>query len=98
MSRSIFYIDDDFVLSSEHMTDEVLVVHCDVYNWNHRVLKRMYVEWGKMIVDSGEEGYKYLDSFSPNPKFCEFAAFKHMGLDFDLDGIMHSHYRFTIGE
>lgn len=96
MSKAVFYIDEDFVLSTEHHNDESLVVHCNVFRNSHGVMKKICKEFAKLTLDAEAGGYVYLDTYSPNPKFCEMWGFTHMGIDFEYEGKMHSHYRYEL--
>ena len=97
MSSCIFYIDKDLTISTEHMDRDSLVVHCEIRRSSHGVIKKFYKEFAKLTSDSEEEGYKYLDAYSPNRKFCELACFVEMGLEFNYEGRVHSHYRYYLG-
>lgn len=98
MSKSIFYIDEDFSISTEHSDAETLVVHCDVNRHSHGVMKKIYKEFAKLTLEAAESRYKYLDTYSPTPKFCEMLCFEYMGVDFEHEGKVHSHYRYSLGE
>lgn len=94
----IFYIGKSFTISTEHQDKDVLVVHCDVVEWSHTVMKKIYKEFAKLLKDSSEAGYKFIDTYSPNHKFCEMVCFTDMGIDFEYEGKMHSHYRYYLEE
>lgn len=98
MSKEVFYIDDDIVLATEYLNEDVVLAHCSVSKWSLSVLRKLYKQWGKLTNEKHIEGYKYIDTLSPNNKFCEMAGFAYMGLDFDHEGKIHSHYRYSLGE
>jgi hypothetical protein len=97
MSSDVFYIDKDLTISTEHMNGDSLVVHCEIRRSTHGVIKKFYKQFAYLVEDSEGEGYKYLDAYSPNKKFCELACFVEMGLEFNYNGMVHSHYRYYLG-
>lgn len=97
MSKNVFYIDEDLLIATEPMDKESLVVHCEVYKNSHNVIKKFYREFAKLTHDAEEEGYKHLDAYSPNRKFCELACFYDMGLEFMYEDKVHAHYRYDLG-
>ena len=97
MSKSIFYIDEDLMIATEHASKSSLVVHCEVYRNSHGVIKKFYKEFAKLVEDSTEGGYEHLDTYSPNTKFCELACFYSMGLELMYNNKLHHHYRYDLG-
>ena len=96
MSKEVFYEDKNFRIVVEPYEGN-LVVHCSVTRWTHSVLKKLYKEFVRLVEISEERGYKGLDAYSPNPKFCELLCFDYVGIDFMYDDKLHSHYRYELG-
>ena len=84
MSKKQFYADEDISFAYEEDRTEV-VLHCEVFNWSHSVLKRSYMVLGDFMNQKRKEGFKTLVTITPNPKFAKLFGGKSIG-DMDLDG------------
>jgi hypothetical protein len=73
------YRDADFHVRLESASPEFLYMHCEVYNWNKTVLKRMYRVFVSIAEEAKSAGFKELRTVSPNPKFTKLFDFESIG-------------------
>lgn len=97
MSEEIFYADETFVASIEHVNKEVIIVHCKVLVWKLSVLKLLYKELGRFLREAEEAGYKTVYGFCPKTRFCELMGFNYVGSGVMVDGVRHPQYEYKLG-
>lgn len=68
--RTLAYKDDNIKLEFE-VWEKVLVLHCDVTNWQPSVLRRSKEIFNNFKNEAKEAGYEGLVTFTPNPKFAK---------------------------
>lgn len=65
-----FYDGEDFSLSYDVLEDRACL-HCRVFQWNHRTLRKLYDQLARLLSFMEKQGAKAVYTISPNPKFCE---------------------------
>ena len=63
--------EDDTCYVAVQVLEGVVNLHCEVYDWKPSVLKRLYSIFLEIKDYYAGEGFKYLSTVSPNPKFAK---------------------------
>lgn len=69
IGRHKFYEDDNFVVEFA-IYERIAYLHCRVYNWNHKVLRKLYMVSGELLNFLAKECDEAI-TVTPNPKFAE---------------------------
>ena len=76
--RHTFYQDENILFEYERCKD-VVGLHCEVTNWNHKVLRNAIRVFGNFLNQCKIAEVKQVISLSPNPAFCELFGAKLLG-------------------
>jgi len=64
-------VTDDFSIKAEVDEFYNVAIHVEVFNWNHTIRDSM-IEYFTLIKEAFRlEGFKYLYSITPNPRFAK---------------------------
>lgn len=62
--------DEDFTFKMEDAGLKVANLHCEVYRWSPRVLRKCYQAFAKGMNLLIRDGFKRVVTCTPNPKFA----------------------------
>lgn len=62
--------DEDFTFKLEDAGLKVANMHCTVYKWSPRVLRKCVTAFGKAMNLLALDGFKKVITVTPNPKFA----------------------------
>lgn len=68
--RHVAYKDEDFQIDVQPVND-VVHLHCYVFNWKPSVLKKIYSVFTYLKELFSVSGYAYMATITPNPKFAK---------------------------
>lgn len=68
--QHVAYKDEDFQIDVQPVND-VVHLHCYVFNWKPSVLKKIYSVFAYLKDLLSVSGYAYMATITPNPKFAK---------------------------
>ncbi len=76
--KIVAYQDEDFIISFD-MLNGVPSLHCEVFKWTPKTLRRGLRVFAELEKQFKERGFNTLISLSPNPEFCRMLGAKSKG-------------------
>jgi hypothetical protein len=68
--KEVFFQNEDYTLEIEKL-DNAVGLHCIVHNWSLSSLKHGYRKVAELMNILQEQGYDYMFTITPNPKFAK---------------------------
>lgn len=93
--RTVFYRDDDFTLEY-NVWNNIWFIHCDVWNWSVKSLKKGLRVFRSMHKEALEQHATGLMTITPNPKFCQLLAGEFVGKVYDQQQKEYEVYKWEL--
>lgn len=88
MPKKIMVYQDDALTFYLEPNNDVVHVHCYVDDWKLSVMKRIYSLTSEILSFAKKEGFKYVVTVTPNPKFAKLFGGEVID-EIVINGIQH---------